>query len=412
MTSNIKKLRTDFPVFTTKPDWAYLDTSATSHMPQSVMDAMAEYHCAYRAPVHRGMYKEAVRATEAYEGARARVAKFIDAQPEEVIFTSGATGSSNMLAYALEQSIDWVAGDEIVTTVMEHHSALIPLQELAKRKKLVLKSIPLNKTYALDYNKAETLITNRTKLVSVVLASNVLGTVNDVARISELARAVGALLISDATAAAGHLPLSAQKLGVDFLYFSGHKMCGPSGIGVLWGAKQKLDWLCPGFFGGGMVEEVTPLSATWATVPHKFEPGTPNIAGAIGLGAAVEYLTDHRVADIRTYVEALVTVAQAALKKIPGVRVFSAKPSKNVGVVSFTVDGVHSHDIAEIAARQGVALRAGHHCALPLHDALGVNATVRASFYLYNTKQDVDALVHSIAEAQRIFGVLPKRHKK
>jgi cysteine desulfurase/selenocysteine lyase len=409
MPSTIKKIRTDFPIFTVNPDWAYLDTSATSHMPQTVLDAMAAYHCGYRASVHRGMYKEAVRATEAFEGARVAVAGFIGANPDEIVFTAGATASSNMLAYALEHSFDWHEGDEIVTTIMEHHASLVPLQELAKRKKLVLKHIPL-KGYALDYKAAEALITNRTKLVSVMLASNVLGTINNVARIAKAAHDVGAIMVCDATAAVGHLPVSVHKLAVDFMYFSGHKMCGPTGVGVLYGTRAMLEWLHPSMYGGAMIESVSRTDATWTTSPQKFEPGTPNVAGVIGFGAAVEYLTLHTMQDARRYVEALMTVAYDALVSVNGVHVYAAKPEKNVGVLSFTVDGVHPHDMAEVAASEDVAVRAGHHCAMPLHTALGVPATVRASLYLYSTKRDIDALITSIKHAQRIFNTVPRAH--
>ncbi len=404
MNSAVPKLRADFPIFAVKPDWAYLDTAATSQVPQQILDTIAEYHCAYRAPVHRGLYREALRATQGYEDARAKIAKYIGAaHPHEVVFTAGATASSNMLTYSLEHSIDWHEGDEIVTTVMEHHSSLIPLQELAKRKKLVLKHIPLSHGEVLAYESVPGIITKRTRLVSVMLASNVLGTLNEVARIAEYAHAVGAVMISDATAAVGHVPVSVVDAGLDCMYFSGHKMCGPTGIGVLYATTAMLEWLHPGFFGGGMIEHTSLTDASWAPVPHKFEAGTPNIVGAIGLGAAFEYLQENDMGEITQYIQALVTRAIDALSHLAGVTVYAALPEHNVGIVSFTVAGVHPHDVAEIAARHDVAVRAGHHCAMPLHAALGVSATLRASFYLYNTMADIDALVASVREAQRIF---------
>jgi cysteine desulfurase / selenocysteine lyase len=404
MTTNIHRLRKDFPIFAAKPTWSFLDTAATAQLPQQVIDAVAEYQCAYRAPVHRGLYREAVRATAVYEDARKRIASFIKATgPAEIIFTSGATGSSNMLVSMFEHTYAWAPGDEIVTTVMEHHSALVPLQEFAKRRRLKLKYIPLAKGYALDYSMLDTLITSRTRLVSVMLASNVLGTVNDVKKIAKRAHAVGALMVSDMTAGVGHLPVSVRALEVDFAYFSGHKFCGPTGIGVLWGTRALLNTLEPGSYGGGMIREVTEGGATWVEGVDRFEPGTPSIAGAIGMGASVDYLSAHDLRDIHRYVQALTKILTGALANIPGVRIFSAPPTKNVGIVSFVVEGVHPHDLAEIAARHGVAIRAGHHCAMPLHTALGVTATARASLYLYNTKADIDALVEAIQSAQKLF---------
>jgi cysteine desulfurase/selenocysteine lyase len=404
MTTNIKKLRSDFPIFHSKPEWAYLDTAATSQMPQVVLDAMSEYHCAYRASVHRGLYREAERATEVYEQARATLARFVGATSEEVVFTSGATGASNMLAYMLEQRIPWRKGDQIVTTVMEHHASLLPLQELARRKRLTLTCVPLGRDFGLSYAGADSAIVPGVQLVSVMLASNVLGTINNVRKIARRAHEVGALVVCDATAAVGHLPIDVRTLGVDFLYFSGHKMCGPTGVGVLYGRGDVLASCAPGFFGGGMIEDVTCESASWANAPHRFEAGTPNIAGVIGMAAAAEYLVAHDLAHVRTYVEALVVRATQELGSIPGVRLVAAPPERNIGIVSFTVDGIHAHDVAEVAARTGVALRAGNHCALPIHKALEIPATVRASFYLYNRIQDVDELGKAVREAQKIFG--------
>lgn len=406
MTTNIKKLRGDFPIFHTKPDWAYLDTAATAQVPQVVLDAVGEYCCAYHASVHRGLYREALRATEVYERSRATMARFIHARSvNEIIFTSGATASSNMLVYMLEHSHLLRPGDEIVTSVMEHHSVLVPLQELVRRKRLKLVYIPIKADLTLDYEQALTCITSRTKIVSVMLASNVLGTVNNVHRLARRAHEVGALMLCDATAGIGHIPVDVVKLGVDFLYFSGHKMCGPTGVGVLYGRSEVLAEMEPGMYGGGMIEDVTLKHATWTRAPARFEAGTPNVAGVIGLAAAVEYLLGHDLESVHIYVSALLVRAQEALREMGTVKLFSAPADKNIGILSFVVTGVHPHDMAEIAGRQNVALRAGHHCALPLHKELGVSATVRASFYLYNTIQDVDKLVDAVREARRVFGV-------
>lgn len=417
-----KTIKKDFPYFNDTAGSAYLDNAATAQMPQMVLDTVRVYEES-RANVHRGLYAEAITADTMYEEAREKVAQFIGAKPGEVIFTAGATASSNMLVSMLEHSGIFEAGEEIVTTVMEHHASLIPLQELAKRQSLLVKYISVQ-GLSLDYREAEQLITPKTKIVSVVLASNVTGVVNDVSRIVEIAHKVGALVICDATAAVGHMPVMVKTLGVDFVYFSGHKMCGPTGIGVLWGKQEILETLEPGVYGGGIVDEVTLEKAVWRGAPERFEAGTPNIAGAIGLGAAVEYLATIDPARIHAHTSTLVAKAIAEIEKIPGVRVLAEHdPKKNIGIVSFVIEGaspakdrdgsqrgsvfngVHPHDVAEVLGGVGVAVRAGHHCAMPLHAALGVPATVRASFYLYNTEEDIEALVAGVKKVKEVFNV-------
>ncbi|VAW15754.1 Cysteine desulfurase =_ SufS, partial [hydrothermal vent metagenome] len=276
----------------------------------------------------------------------------------------------------------------------------------ANRKGFVLKHVNITEDFDLDYKQAEELITPKTKIVSVSLAGNVLGTINDVRKIAELAHKVGAVMICDATKAAGHIPINARKLGCDFLIFSGHKMCGPTGIGVLYGKAELLDALPPSMFGGGIVEEVDLQEARWRSAPWKFEAGTPNIAGAIGLGEAVTYLENIGVEKIHEYVSGLTGYAIEELGKLGGVKMFTQKDAdKNIGIVAFSVERIHSHDIAEIAGREGVAIRAGHHCAQPLMKELDISALARASFYLYNDKSDVNALVGAIKKAQEIFKV-------
>lgn len=406
---DIQEIKKDFPIFSKTKNLVYLDTAATSQTPQVVLDAMDAYYTSFRANVHRGSYEEGEVTSKAYETARATVARFINADPREVIFTAGATASSNMLISMLEHSGVVMAGDEVVTTVMEHHASLIPFQELAKRQGLTLKHIPLAKgSLALDYEQAAKLITTKTKIVSVMLASNVTGTINDVVRITEMAHKVGALVVCDATAAVGHVPVDVKKLGlpgqgVDFLYFSGHKMCGPTGIGVLWGRQEILETLEPGMYGGGIVNEVTLDKAVWREVPTRFEAGTPNIAGAIGLGSAIEYLKKNGIQNIHAHTAKLVNEAIMRLQEVSGVTVYAARDIENVGIVSFVIDDIHPHDIAAILGREGVAVRAGHHCAMPLITALGVPATTRVSFYLYNTSEDVDALIAGIIKAKEIF---------
>ena len=399
---DIKKIRKDFPQLD-KPGYHYLDAAASSLTPRQVLDAVSDYYHNYRANVHRALFKEAVGATEKYEEARKKVAKFINANSlEEIIFTSGATESSNILVRSLEESNVLGAGN-IVTTEMEHHGALVPLQQMAKRAKRELKYIPLV-GFGLDYNAAERLVTDKTALVSVILASNVTGTVNDVRRIADIARKNGAVVIVDATAAVGHIPVDVSALGADALYFSGHKTMAPTGVGVLWVKHALLEKLEPSSFGGHMISSVSKDSAEWAPFPERFEAGTKNIGGVIGLGAAIDYLEGLGVANIHVHVRALTKYAIEKLEGIPGVRVLAEHDvEKNTGVVSFVCDFAHPHDIAEVLSRDNVAVRPGHHCAQPLHSALGVNATTRASFHIYNTKEDVDALVAALIKAKEVF---------
>ncbi len=397
----------DFPLLR-DTSLVYLDSAATSQTPQSVVDAIENYYTKYRASIHRGLYSAAERATDQYEDAREKIADFIGADKEEIIFTSGATASSNMLIYSLEQSLDLQEDDEIVTTVMEHHAALLPLQELAKRKKLSIKYIPLTKDLRLDHAVAQKLISKKTKIVSVMLASNVLGTINDVSFFSSLAKKVGAVVITDATAAVGHIPVNVKELGVDLMFFSGHKMCGPTGVGVLHGKKEILEDLKPGFFGGGMISSVTcDKEAKWAKGVSRFEAGTPNIAGVIGFGSAIDYIQCLDAGKIHTEVADVLSYAIDTLSNISGVHVYCEKDvDKNVGTISFTVEGIHPHDVAQIAGQNNVAVRAGHHCAMPLADKLGVSATVRVSLYFYNTKKDIDALCEVIQKAKEIFKIV------
>ncbi len=386
----------------------YLDTAATSLTPEPVLTAIDAYYREYRASTHRGLYASALRASEEYEQARADVARFIGAQTDEIVFTAGATTSSNMLTYMLEHSYTFTEGDELVTTEMEHHASLLPLQELANRKKLLLRHIPI-KGFDLDYEQAEQLVTERTKIISVMLASNVLGTVNNVARIARRAHEVGALMIVDATAAVGHIPVDVRTLDCDFLYFSGHKMCGPTGIGVLYGKREKLETLKPGLFGGGTVESVSLTDATYTSAPQRFEAGTQNIAGAIGFGAAVRYLEEVGGIGLHHHIQTIVEYAHERLSTIEGLTLYSAPPERNVGIVSFTLEGIHPHDIAQVCADYGVAIRAGHHCAMPLHRTLGIPATARTSVYLYNTRADIDVLRDALYGALELFNE-PYRH--
>lgn len=401
MTLDVETIRKDFP---TVRKGAYLDSAATSLTPQSVLDAEIDYYTNSRANVHRGLFKEAIEATAHYEDARKKVAAFIGADPREIIFTSGATESSNMLTRMIEESVCHTQEQkEIATSVMEHHASLIPLQQFAFRKSIPLSVIPM-KGLALDYEKAEKVITDKTALVSVVLASNVTGAVNDVHRIADMAHRHGATMVVDATAAMGHIPVDVKTLGCDALYFSGHKMFAPTGIGILWAKYELLEKLSPSTFGGHMISNVDESAATWAEIPSRFEAGTKNISGAIGLGAAIDYIDAVGIENIHEHLVGLVHYAVEELEKIPGVTlVAERRGAMNIGIVSFTCDFAHPHDIAEILARDHVAVRPGHHCAIPLHTALGISSTTRASFHLYNTKKDVDLLISGVKKARDIF---------
>ncbi len=399
-TQAIKK---DFPQLA-DATYHYLDSASSSLVPTVVLDAVNAFYINDKANVHRGEYKAAMRATEHYETARKDIADFIHADSNEIIFSGGATEASNMLIRSLDETLTFLPGDEIVTSVMEHHASILPLQQFAKRKGLTLKHIPLNEDLTLDYDQAEKLITEKTKIVSVMLASNVVGTVNDLARIASLAHAKGAMVITDATAAVGHIPVDVRALQVDMLFFSGHKLLAPTGVGVLWIKYDIAKKLHPSEFGGHMLDEATLTDATWATAPTRFEAGTKDISGVIGLGEAVRYVKKIGVEEIHAHTSSLVSYAIEQLSAIAGVHIYAQRDmSKNVGMVSFTADWAHPHDIGEIVARDNVAIRAGHHCAMPLHCELKIKGTARASFHLYNTKEDVDALISSVLKARAIF---------
>ncbi|MEK7614072.1 MAG: cysteine desulfurase [Patescibacteria group bacterium] len=404
-----KKIKEDFPIFENYKrengaDFVYLDSAASSQTPKQVVAAMDDYYFKYRSNVHRSAYKIGEKATEKYENAREVTAKFINAETKEVIFTGGATAGSNMLIYALEKMISWRNGDEVVTTILEHHSNLLPLQEMAKRKGLKFRHFEMTSDFGIDYDNLDDLVNKRTRIVSITLASNVTGAITDVKKIIEVAHKHSAIVVVDATKAIGHMPVDVKLLDCDFLFFSGHKMCGPTGIGALYGKYEILNKMSTSSFGGGMVEEVTIEEAKYSDAPFRFEAGTPNIAGAIGLAEAIKYLNNLKIENIKKHTEELVEYTIKKLSAIPGVKIICERnPSKNVGIVSFVVEGIHPHDVGEILNRDHVAIRGGHHCAMPLMKALGVSALSRASFYIYNTKSDIDGLAGGIKKAQKIF---------
>lgn len=397
----------DFPSLHAMGTRAYLDSAATSLTPTPVLVAMEAYYKECRANVHRGMYRASGEATERYEAARAKVARFIGAAPEETIFVRGATEALNLLAASLSAGL--AAGDEVVVTEMEHHANLVPWQQRAKRRGFTLKAIPVMDDFTLDLDAARALIGPRTRVVSAAHASNVLGTVNPVKELAKLAHAVGAVLVVDAAQSIPHRKIDVRALDCDFLAFSGHKMLGPTGIGVLWGRKELLERMEPYQFGSDMIREVTLEDSTWSELPYRFEAGTPNIAGAIGLGAAVDYLEAIGMDAVEAHDRALAAYAIRRLSEVPGVKVFGPVEGDRVGAVAFTVEGMHPHDLTTLLDREGVSIRGGHHCAMPLHAKFGLPSTGRAGLGPYNDEKDVDLLVEAIGKAQNVLRLTPDR---
>lgn len=383
----------------------YLDSAATSQKPVQVIEAIKAYYEFDNSNVHRGVHTLGNRATDKYEGAREKVRKFINAQStQEIIFTRGTTTSLNTVAASYGRA-NVAEGDEIVITQMEHHSNIIPWQQLAKEKKATLKYIELEADGTISLEKVCATITPQTKIVSVSMASNVLGTINPIKEIAQIAHANGAVMVVDGAQAAPHMKIDVQELDVDFLGFSGHKMCGPTGIGVLYGKKEHLEKMEPIEFGGEMIDFVGLYDSTWKELPWKFEGGTPIIAGAIGLGAAIDFLTEIGLDNIAEHEHKLVGYAMDQLETIDGLKIFGPRdPMKRCGLVTFNLDDVHPHDVATVLDMNGIAVRAGHHCAQPLMKCLQQVATARASFYLYNTEEDIDRLVAGLRSAKEYFG--------
>ena len=414
MSFSVADIRKDFPIFErTIRDGkrlVYLDSGATSQKPWAVINAESDFYSKHNAAVHRGAHQLAEEATDAYEGARAIVAEFLGAQDNEIIFTKSATESINAVAYAMGNAepgnrFALTASDSIVVTEMEHHANLIPWQQLAKRTGAQLKWFKVNQDSRLDLSNIDQVITTNTKVVAVTHQSNVLGTINPLEAIVKRAHEVGAVVVLDACQSVPHMSVNVAELDVDFLAFSGHKAVGPTGVGVLWGKADLLDELPPFLTGGSMIENVTMTTATWAPVPQKFEAGVPNMAQAVGLGAACKYLTELGMDAVREHEIALTGYALEKMSSIEGIRIVG--PLENVArgaTVSFTLADIHPHDIGQYVDSQGVAVRTGHHCAWPLARAMNVPATTRASFYLYNDEHDVDALVEALLGAQKYFG--------
>jgi len=403
---NFRCRKDDFPIFEMwkkkgKP-LVYLDSAATTQKPRQVIQAIDEYYSMYNANVHRGTYDLSQIATDLYEDARAAVARFINAQrPETIVFTRNTTESINLIAYAWGLK-HLQAGDEIVLSDMEHHSNLVPWQIIAKHTGATIKFISLQPGFYLDLDSLRKVITGRTKIVSVVHVSNVLGTINPVKEIVKVAHDAGAVAVVDGAQSVPHIPVDVSDIDCDFFAFSGHKMCGPTGVGVLYGKYKLLDDLDPFMGGGEMINEVFPTTSTYARPPHKFEAGTPNIAGVIGLKAAVDYLGKIGMDNIEKYESYLGEYAFKRLSKIEGLHIY--RPSRNgTGVISFTADDMHPHDISTVLDAEGIAIRAGHHCAQPLMRKLQVQSTARASFYIYNDESDVEALAVALEKGISLF---------
>lgn len=413
MSVDLSKYKKDFPIFARKVrggnSLIYLDSGATSQKPESVISAEANFYRTINAAVHRGAHLLAEEASEAYEAARANVAKFIGADTDEVVFTKSATESLNMIAYSLGNPASTPhisAGDEIVVSEMEHHANLIPWQQLAKRTGAKLKWFSITNDGRLDLSDISSIITKKTKIVAITHQSNVFGTIVPLAEITKAAHAVGALVVLDACQSAPHFVIDVKKLDVDFLAFSGHKTLGPTGVGVLWGKAEVLEKLEPALFGGSMVDSVTMESATWASAPRKFEAGVPNMAQAVGLSAAIDYLNLVGMDKIFEHEQELTEQLLTGLSKISGVNVVGPLDMKDRGgVISFTVDGVHPHDVGQVLDQYGIAVRTGHHCAWPLMKKLNLVGTTRASFHLYNDSNDIKALLEAIEKVKSYFKV-------
>ncbi len=401
-------IRNDFPILQRQTASGarvtYLDSTATSQKPLSVIEAMNDFYRRSNANIHRGVHTLAEESTALYEDARERIAKFINApSARQVIYTRNTTESINLVAYAWARE-NLEAGDLVILTEMEHHSNLVPWHILAAERGIELDFVPVTADGLLDLEAYESLLARDPKLVAFAHISNVLGTVNPAREIIRLARDAGAVTLVDAAQSVPHLAVDVQALNADFLAFSAHKMCGPTGIGALCGKAELLEAMPPFLGGGDMIKEVKLRSFRPNSLPHKFEAGTPAIAEAVGFGAAVDYLSKIGMDAIAAHEREITEYALERLEEIPGVKVFGPSADKKCGVASFTLQGVHPHDVAQILDQDGIAVRAGHHCAQPLHEKFGIPATTRASFYLYNTKEEVDLLVNGIYKVKKLFG--------
>jgi len=402
---NIEKTKLDFPILSQKingKDLVYLDNSATSQKPQIVIDSIADYYSNYNSNVHRGIHTLAEKATEKYEETRQKVANFINAKSvNEIIFTKGTTESLNFLSSSLGKNLQ--KDDEIILTEMEHHSNIVPWQFIAKGKGLIIKYIELNQDGTLNIENLESLINKKTKIISLLHVSNVLGTINPVEKIIKRARLVNPDIIAvvDIAQSVPLMKVNVQKLKADFVVFSAHKMLGPTGVGVLWGKYELLQNLHPFLGGGSMIASVTKEKTLFAEIPQRFEAGTPNIAGVIGFGTAIDYINSVGIENIHKHEQDLTIYAMEQIKQLDFIEIYG--PNERAGIISFNIKGVHSHDVSAVLDNNGIAVRSGHHCTDILHNKLNINSTVRASFYLYNNENDVDQLVLGLKKVNKIF---------
>jgi len=406
--TDLSHLRSDFPILQREINGyplTYLDSAATTQKPEQVIEAIDTYYRMYNANVHRGAYTIATEATDAYEAARAKVADFIGARTEELVFTRGTTSALNFIAYGW--GLDNLhEGDKVVLTMMEHHSNIVPWQIISRHTGCELVYLPIDEGFEVDLTDLESVIDDRVKVITVSAMSNVTGALGPVAALVEAGRAVGAIIVLDGAQFVPHMPTDVTELGADFLAFSAHKMLGPTGIGALWGRPELLEAMEPTEGGGEMISDVQLYDSRWAPVPHKFEAGTPPIAQAIGFGTAVDYLSKIGMTDVRDHEKAITAYALERLAAVPDLEVFGPRDvERRGGAVSFQLGDIHAHDIATIVDQYGVAVRAGHHCAKPLMRHLAVPATARASFYVYNTNEDVDRLVAALEQARDVFGL-------
>jgi len=408
MSLDVNEIRKDFPILQRKTHdsvpLVYLDSTATSQKPLAVIEAMDTYYRRSNANIHRGVHTLAEEATALYEAAREKIAKFINAaSARQIIYTRNTTESINLVAHSWARS-NLEAGDLVILTEMEHHSNLVPWHMLQEERGIELDFIPVTESGLLDLDVYKALLSRGPKLVAFTHMSNVLGTINPAAEMIRMAHAAGAVTLVDAAQSVPHLKVDVQTLDADFLAFSAHKMCGPTGIGVLYGKANLLENMPPFLGGGDMIKVVHLRSYRPNTLPHKFEAGTPAIAEAVGFGAAVDYLTSVGMDNVAAHEHEITDYALERLEEIPGLRLFGPDAQKKGGVAAFTLEGVHPHDVAQILDQDGIAIRAGHHCAQPLHEKFGIPATSRASFYLYSTKEEVDLLVNGIYKVKELFG--------
>jgi len=407
MTLDVAAIRADFPILQSEAHpgvpLVYLDSAATSQKPLAVIGAMDDYYRRYNANVHRGIHRLSEEATAAYEGAREKIAHFINAgDPAQIIFTRNATEAVNLVASSWGRA-NLQPGDEILLTEMEHHANIVPWQMIAAERGAVIRYIPFTPEGTLDLSGLDGLLTDKTRMLAFSAMSNVFGTINPTADLIRAAKKVGAVTLVDAAQSVPHFPVDVAELDCDFLVFSGHKMCGPTGIGVLYGRLSLLEAMPPYMGGGDMIRRVRLEGSTWNELPWKFEAGTPSIAEGIGLGAAVDYLSQVGMEAIHAHEQFITGYALEALSEIDGLTLYGPPPAQKGGVATFAVRGVHPHDIAQLVDQDGIAIRAGHHCAMPLHHKLGLAATARASFYLYTTTAEVDKLVASLHRAKQVF---------